>query len=102
MGGDGCPQPSATPGQAEAPKERHRQKTNLRASAKSADKKQGSFSNCEWTRTFRGKFHLAKIILFILSIHVPFQLLQIRVHPCNLCLFFAPVRVHSQLKKLAC
>tara|TARA_B100000745_G_scaffold19172_2_gene13401 strand:- start:2286 stop:2585 length:300 start_codon:yes stop_codon:yes gene_type:complete len=75
---------------------------NLRASAKPADKKQGNFSNREWTRTFRGKFHLAKTILFILSIHVPFQLHQIRVHPCNLCLFFAPVRVHSQLKKLAC
>jgi len=75
-------------------------KINLRASAKSADKKQGGVqtaNGCQWTRTFRGKFHLAKTILFILSIHVPFQLLQIRVHPCNLCLFFAPVRVHSQL-----
>jgi hypothetical protein len=95
MGGDGCPQPSATPGQAEAPKERHRQKTNLRASAKSADKKQGSFSNCEWTRTFRGKFHLAKIILFILfilSIHVPFKLLQIRVICVSFSRPFASIR----------
>jgi hypothetical protein len=67
-------------------------KTNLRASAKSADKKQGSFSNREWTRTFRGKFHLAKIILFILSIHVPFKLLQIRVICVSFSRPFASIR----------
>jgi hypothetical protein len=48
-------------------------KINLRADAKSGDKKTGKFFNGESTRTSRGKFHLAKTILFIRVICVSFS-----------------------------
>jgi hypothetical protein len=69
-------------------------KDNLRASAKSADKKPNPRMDANnRRRVFNSKKK---------TVHP--------VHPCsvstspnprNLCLFFAPVRVHSQLKKLA-
>jgi len=66
-------------------------KDNLRASAKSADKKPNPRMDANNRRR-------------------AFDSKKNPVHPCsvstspnprNLCLFFAPVRVHSQLKKLA-
>ena len=56
-------------------------KDNLRASAKSADKK----PNPRMDANNRRRVFNAKKKLFTLSIHVPFQLLQTRV----ICVFFS-------------